>query len=164
MPDSRLKSVTAVHNIKNLIGSYFGQEPESKDVDAINNTFIGMMEAVLKPSQEGKELYASLISRKSAEDRKTPNSDIYKRIYAHLDSQIKNEKFAFERNNPKQLASVMLMINVDRASKIRKSMSSESSLSLNDTKDLIKVANSLDEKGLCSIADKIDSFFLKTVE
>ena len=150
---------TAVHNIKNLINNYFGQERESEDVDRINGTFMNLMEVLLKPSDEGKQLFASLVSRENDQNRSNPNSNVYKRIYAHLNEQMSSNKFAFERNNPKQLAAVMLMIKVDRAGKMRDSFGRKSALDVESMKSLTKVANSLDEKGFCDIADDIDRLF-----
>ena len=149
---------TAVYNIKNLINNYFGQEEEITDEDDVDGSFMNIIEAVLKPSEQGKELFASLVDRSNAHNRKTPDSDIYKRIYSHLNEEISNNKFAFERNNPNQLAAVIFMIKVDRAGKIRNSLSARSSLDLESIKGLVKIANSLDEKGQYNIADKIDSF------
>jgi len=153
---------TAVYDIKNLINNYFGQDEEITDESVIDGAFMNIIEAVLKPSKHGKQLFSALTSRENAEDRKSPDSNIYRRIYTHLNEQMMSNKFAFERNNPTQLASVMFMIKVDRTGKIREALSSKSSLSFESTRNLIKVANSLDEKGLYKLADKIDNFFLTT--
>ena len=150
---------TAVFNIKNLINSYFGQDEVIKDGSSVDNSFIGLMEVVLKPSKQGKMLFASLTSRENAKNRRNPDSDIYKRIYSHLNEQMTSEKFAFEKNNPMQLASVMFMLRVDRAGKIRDAFTANAALDIESKKELIKVANSLDEKGLYKLADKIDNFF-----
>jgi hypothetical protein len=74
---------------------------------------------------------------------------------------MKNNKFAFERGNVKQLASVIFMTKVHKAGQLRDALSGRNAVAANIINELIKVANSLDEKGLHKEASNVDIILTK---
>jgi polyhydroxyalkanoate synthesis regulator phasin len=78
---------SAVYQIKKLINSYFNQEEELTS-EGVDNGFLNLLEIILKPSDNGKKIYNDLISRANRQNRKNPDSKIYKDIHSLLYNQM----------------------------------------------------------------------------
>lgn len=147
---------TAVGDIEELLSNYFGQKMGVSTPSSVDGGFINLLEVILKSSDLGSKLFFKLTGPQNRLNRGNPNSEIYKEIYRHIYEEIKNERFAFERNNPKQIAATMFLVSVDRAGKINDRFVRSASIDAESKRELLKLANSLDRRGYYDIADSID--------